>query len=329
MGVGGAGLKVSGRLFMRLARVRAKRREAMKIFVTGASGYIGSSVCAALARAGHEVHGLVRSAEKGKALARSEVQPVVGTMQEPESYRAVARQCHVLVHAAAEYSAQYMPLDRQTLEALLASASASGQPRLLVYTSGVWVYGSTEGLADEGTVLNAPAFVAQRVHHEELVLKASSGPVRSIVIRPGCVYGGRGGMTGSWFESATTEGAARIVGDGRFRWSMVHVEDLADLYLRACESGLGGEVFNATDRSRFTVLECARAASLAAGAGGKVATMAASDAGAALGAPFVECLLLDQHVDSSKAVRLLGWQPRHGGFADGASRYFQAWKAAR
>jgi len=47
-----------------------------------------------------------------------------------------------------------------------------------------------------------------------------------------------------------------------------------------------------------------------------------------MGAPLAECLALNQHVDSSKAFRLLGWQPRHGGFADGAARYYQAWKAA-
>lgn len=300
----------------------------MKIFVTGGSGYIGSAVCAALARAGHEVYGLVRSPEKGRALAAAEVHPVVGTMQDPDSYRSAADRCQVLVHAAAEYSSEYMSLDRQTLQTLLTSAAAAGQPRLFVYTSGVWIYGNTEGLVDEGAEPHPPPFVAQRVHHEELVLKASAGTVRALVLRPGCVYGGRGGLTGSWFESAEKEGAARIIGDGRFRWAMVHVEDLADLYVRACESDLAGEAFNATDRSRFTVLECAEAASRAAGAGGKVVNTPHEEAFKAMG-HMADGLVLNQHVDSRKAVRLLGWQPRHGGFADGAGRYFESWKSSR
>lgn len=300
----------------------------MKIFVTGANGYIGSAVCASLARAGHEVYGLVRSREKGMSLAMAEVHPVTGTMQQPESYRAAADRCQILIHAAAEYSSEYMALDRQTLQTLLASAAAAGQPRLFVYTSGVWIYGSTEGLVDEGTECKVPPFLTQRAHHEDLVLKASSGSVRTLVIRPGCVYGGRGGLTGAWFESATKEGAARMVGDGRFRWAMVHVEDLAELYARACESSLGGEVLNATDRSRFTVLECAQAASRAAGAGGKVESTPYEEAFKAMG-PMAEGLVMDQHVDSRKAVRLLDWQPRHGGFADGAGRYFESWRAGR
>jgi nucleoside-diphosphate-sugar epimerase len=302
----------------------------VKIFVTGATGYIGSAVAAAFARAGHEVRGLARTKEKATRLAADEVRPVFGSLEDPSTYRSAADASEVLVHCAAELSPRQWDLHSRTLEGLLESARAARRPRTLVVTSGVWVYGSTgTPAADESSPLRPPSLVAPRPAFEEQVLAANTPTLRSLVIRPGCVYGGRGGMTGSWFESAETEGAARVVGDGSNRWSMVHVADLADLYVKAAESERGGEVFNATDRSRFTVLDCARAASLAAGAGGKVATLPSGEASRVMGAPFVECLLLDQHVDSSKAVRLLGWQPRHGGFADGAERYFTAWKAER
>ena len=109
---------------------------------------------------------------------------------------------------------------------------------------------------------------------------------------------------------------------------MVHVHDLADLYVRAVESSHRAEIFNAVDRSRFTQLDCARAASRAAGADGKVANLTLDQAREVFG-PMAECLAFTQHVDASKAVRLLGWQPRHGGFADEAPRYFAAWKASR
>ena len=163
---------------------------------------------------------------------------------------------------------------------------------------------------------------------EGAVLAASSRLVKTVILRPGCVYGGSGSLTAAWFESATDRGAAQIVGEGANRWAMIHLADLADAYVRAASLASGGEVFNVTDRSRFTVLECAQAASRAAGKGGKVNVLPLADARATMGA-FADCLALDQHVDSRKAVSLLGWQPRHGGFADGAERYYLAWKALR
>ncbi len=301
----------------------------MKVFITGASGYIGSAVAGAFARSGHEVSGLVRSAEKASGLAAVEGRPVMGSMQEPESYAAAARESQVLIHCAAEYSAEYMALDRKTVDALLASAAESGGPRLVIYTSGVWVYGNTGGqAADESAPLQGPAFLAGRIEHEGRVLGANRGRIRTLVVRPGCVYGGPGGLTASWFESAEREGAARMIGAGDNRWGMIHVADLADLYLRAAESPWGGEVFNATDRSRFTVRECAEAASRAAGADGSIQSLSLEDAARAVG-PMAEGLALDQHVDSSKAVRMLGWRPRHGGFVDGVGRYYSSWKASR
>jgi len=300
----------------------------MRILVTGASGYIGSAVACELARHGHEVRGLVRGEEKGRALAAREVLPVLGTMQEPEAWIASAREAQVLVHCAAEASKRYHELDRATAERLIACAREAESPRLVVYTSGVWVYGDTGAhSADESARPDPPALVAPRVETEALVLAGNRGRVRTLVLRPGCVYGASGSLTARWFEGARTTGSASIVGDGDNRWAMVHVEDLARLYRRALESAFGGEVFNATDRSRSTVAECATAASRAAGAGA-VERVPLADATQRMGA-VAHCLALSQHVDSSKAARLLGWQPRHAGFVDGVERYHAAWRASR
>ncbi len=299
----------------------------MRIFITGATGYIGNAVAADLARAGHEVYGLARSTDKGRRLLAAEITPVIGEMAHPETYLEAAGKCQVLIHCAAEYTAQNAELDRRTVTELLKLANDSRQPHLFVYTSGVWVYGST-GLtaADESTPLKPPAVVSERTQTEGVIVAANSDLARTIILRPGCVYGGAGGLTASWFQSAEKEGAARIVGDGNFRWSMVHVADLAEGYRLAVESSYGGEIFNLTDRSRFTVLECAKAASVAVTGREAVAITSLQDAAKALGA-MAECFAFDQHIDSSKAVRMLGWQPRHGGFVDGAARYYQAWKA--
>ena len=300
----------------------------MKAFVTGATGHIGFAVASAFARAGHETFGLARSPEKARLLEAAEVVPVAGTMEEPEGWRLAAERCSVLVHCAVEYSERSWDLHRATLGALR-DAARDRSGRVLLATSGVWVYGDTgDGAADETSPLDPPTHVAPRPAVDAAVLSWNGGGLRTIVIRPGCVYGGGGSLTASWFESAGKDGAARVVGDGANRWAMVHRDDLADLYVRAAESGLGGEVINATDRSRATVSECAAAASLAAGAEGRLEHVPVEQAVAAMG-PFATCLALSQHVDSWKAVHRLGWTPRHGGFVDAAPRLFAAWKAAR
>ncbi len=300
----------------------------MKVFVTGATGIIGSAVAAACSRAGHEVFGLTRSKSKAKHLERMEVRPVIGSMQESGSFRLAASQSQVLIHCAAEYSPEFLDLDKRMTKSMLEYARETRCARVFIYTSGVWVYGNSgTGIADEASLLHPPAFLKTRVETERLVLEEQEPKLRTFVVRPGCVYGGAGSLTASWFESASEHGEARYIGDGKNRWTMIHRDDLADLYVRIAESSLNREIFNATDRSRFTVLECAEAASRIAGGDGKVASVAPeSDAGKALG-PMIEGVLLNQHVDSSKAVRLLNWNPKHAGFVDGVDRYHLAWRS--
>ncbi len=300
----------------------------MRVFITGSTGYIGSAVAAELARAGHEVLGLVRSEAKARQVAMLEVHPVQGDLADPDGYREAARAAQVLIHCGVEYGARQWELDRLTVDTFLSVARETGLPRLVLYTSGVWVYGETgDAMVDEGSRLAPPEGVKQRVGHERRVLEGASGGVRSLVARPGCVYGGSGGLTAPWFSAATREGSAQIVGDGCFRWSWVHVADLARGYRLMVESPFSGEIFNLTDRSRPSVLECARATGITCGGDGAVRTVSVEQARGEMG-PLADCLVLDQHVDSSKAVRSLGWQPRHGGFVDGVGRYAAAWRAA-
>lgn len=298
----------------------------MKVFITGATGYIGFNVAMAYRRAGHAVWGLTRSQEKARILSRHEIRPVVGSMQKPEDWAETAKNCSVLIHAAVDYQTDPFALDKQTVEFLLSLANQGPRPKTLIYTSGVWVYGNTGSLpAEETTPLNPPKLVARRPATEERVLQA--GSLRGLVIRPGCVYGYQGGLTGMWFAGAVKEKALTAVGDGNNRWTMVHADDLADAYLRVGESGLFGEVFNITDRSRWSVGEMLAAVARVTGYPGKITWMPVSEAVKTMG-DFAECLALDQHVDSRKAVSLLGWQPRHGGFVDDAETYSMSWQAA-
>jgi nucleoside-diphosphate-sugar epimerase len=293
----------------------------MKAFVTGATGYIGFAASRALRRAGLEVSGLTRSEDKAKRLWANEIVPVRGDLRSLDVLGAAAEAADVIVHCAAEVGPEFAKLDRQAVERLAQASKAGGRSRTLIYTSGVWQYGDTKGgKASEETPLNPIPMVAWRPHIEQLALSANG-----VVIRPGCVYGGAGSLTSAWFESAEKEGAARIVGDGHNRWAMVHVEDLGDVYARVVAHRVRGEVFNAVDRSRYTLLENAQAASRAAGKRGEVRTVPVAEAVKQMGG-YAEALALDQHIESWKAVNVLGWNPHHGGFADAPEIYYQAWK---
>lgn len=299
----------------------------MKVFVTGATGYIGFHIALAMRRAGHAVWGLARDEKKARRLARHEVQPVMGDLAEPESWREAAEGCSVLVHAAFDGKGKGVAKDRTALDALIAAGESGARPKTLLYTSGVWVHGATgDRVVDETTPLDPLPIVTWRPPHEALVLGAAG--VRGLVLRPGCVYGADGGLTAPWLAAADAGEPIEVVGDGRNRWTMVHAEDLADAYVRAAESGLGGEVFDVVDASRTPVGEMAAAAARAAGSGAGVATVPVEVAAERMG-PFAAALAVDQQVDAGKAARLLGWRPRHQGFAAEAPTYLAAWRARR
>jgi nucleoside-diphosphate-sugar epimerase len=164
-----------------------------------------------------------------------------------------------------------------------------------------------------------------RVETEKRVLSAAG--IRGLVMRPGCVYGYGGSMTAMWFAGAAA-GALEAVGDGHNRWATVHADDCADAYVRAASSGLAGEIFNVTDRSRAPVRRLVTAAARAAAFTAEIRWVPLDEARRKMGG-FADALALDQHVDSRKAVARLGWQPAHGGFEDEVETYYAAWKAAQ
>lgn len=297
----------------------------MRVFVTGATGHIGFRVAHAFRRAGHHVLGLARSDAGAARLDRHEIQPVRGTMEDPGTWKG-AEDASVLVHAASDMKGDTWARDRAAVVSLLALAGKGASPKTLLYTSGVWVYGPTgDQVADETTPLAPLPMSLPRVEIEKSVLTSSG--VRGIVIRPGCVYGYGGSLTAMWFGGAAT-GSLEVVGDGHNRWATVHADDCADAYLRAGSSGLSGEIFNVTDRSRAPVRRLVAAAARAAGFKGEIGWIPVDEARKKLGG-FADALALDQHVDSRKAVARLGWQPAHGGFEDEVDTYFAAWKAAQ
>jgi nucleoside-diphosphate-sugar epimerase len=273
----------------------------MKIFVTGATGYIGSVVVERLRDFGHQVVGLARSEESANKLAGAGAQAARGNLGDTGGITRAARECDAAIHLAMEYSPRVAELDRRAVDAILEEYRLTGRPFL--YTSGIWVLGDTGGKeADEETPLHPPPIVAWRPAHEQLVLRAQ-GP-RGVVIRPAIVYGRGGGFVADFARQARERKVIRIVGTGANRWPFVHVDDLADLYVLAL-SAVAGSLYYAAAGPSIPVKEVARAV----GHGAAIESIPLEDARRALG-PVADALVLDQIISSRRAARELGWSPK-------------------
>jgi nucleoside-diphosphate-sugar epimerase len=290
----------------------------MKVFVTGATGYIGSAVCEALSKAGHEVTGLARSVEAAEKLLQRGIKAHRGSLQDKASLHAASGAAGAVIHAASPSDATSAQADNSLLDAVLAGLKGTNKP--LIYTSGIWVIGDTGGeIADENTPLHPTPLVAWRVACERRVLGAAKDGIQSVVIRPGIVYGRGGGIPQTMIRGAKLRGIIAFVGNGENHWPVVHVDDVADLYVRALEKGAAGSVFHAAEKDSLRVRDVAQAASEAAGVPGKISPWPLEEARKTLHA-FADALVLDQRISSEKARKILGWNPRQAGILEDLRR---------
>ena len=297
----------------------------MRVFLTGATGYIGSAVADALLRAGHELTVLVRHARSAPALAARDVTAVTGDLGDPESYAARAAGFDAYVHTAFESSPRAVDVDRMAVTTLLAAARQS-TPSVFVYTSGIWVLGSTQGAATEEAALDPAPLVAFRPAHEQLVLDAHGDGLRTCVVRPGIVYGGARGIISDMLTNADN-GLMRVIGSGTNHWPTVYDHDLAELYALLVSESTASGVYHATDGSAETVTEIAAAIAAYAQSQPDVRHVPLAEARQKLG-PFADALALDQVVLSPRA-RALGWQPSLASVTRAVPRLFEEWRSGR
>ena len=277
----------------------------MRIFLTGASGYIGTAVAERLRAAGHQVTALARSDASAAKLESAGVQPVRGDFSDPQSVGSAAGSADGVISLGTTYDPS---VDGPAIDAILDALAGSNKP--FVYTSGIWSHGDTGSkVVDETWPPNPAELVRWRQKVEDRVLEGAKRGIRSVVIRPAIVYGRGGGMPAGFVESARKEGAARYVGTGKNLWPLVHVDDLADLYLLALEKAPPGTLLLGVSGPSRRVSEIAAAASRGAGAGGRTVATPLEEARKKLGA-YADALVLDQQASGRRAQELLGWKPR-------------------
>lgn len=209
------------------------------VFVTGPSGYIGSHVAEAFVRHGAEVSGLVRSDAAAAKLERLGIRPVPGELANPPSYLAAARQADMIVHLGFEYDSEGNEVpetDRVATRALLSAGEQ--RARSLIYTSSLFRYRAIgDGPLDEDHwVPREPD--DWRCALEREVLARDRDYFRTAVIRLGWVYGGGGGtLVDALRPIAGAKLPASMLGN---RIPLVHIEDVADLYLKIAMDACSG-----------------------------------------------------------------------------------------
>jgi nucleoside-diphosphate-sugar epimerase len=287
----------------------------MKIFITGAGGYIGGSVAARLLAQGHTVTGLVRDGTKAAALQATGIVPVLGSLDDHDVLTRAAREADGVVNTA---NADHLP----SVEVLLAALAGSGKP--LLHTSGSSVVGDdvrgnalSQAIFDEDTRFVVQPFKQARHALNQQVLGAAAQGVRSAIICPTLIYGEGQGLNPHSIqipflvEQARLHGAVRVVGRGVNRWSTVHIADLADLYLLALEKAPAGAFYFAENgESSFAEIGDAIAARLGFG---PVTSVPAEAAAAQWGeARAFYSFGSNSRVRAKRARAELGWAPRHG-----------------
>jgi nucleoside-diphosphate-sugar epimerase len=295
----------------------------MRIFLTGANGYLGGAVLEAFVRAGHAVTALAQHKERGAALAARGAAPVIGDVGSPVAWRDAAANHDAWVHVSIELAAGAVETDAAAIDTILAAAAAEDSPRVFVYTSSIWVLGPAPTPVDESAPLNPAAIAAWRVPHEQRVLGAATPTLRTAVIRPGIVYGGARGIVGDLFKDGANA-LIRLVGDGTNRWPLVYERDAAELYVRVASTPEASGVFHATDEGDERVIDIVEMIARHSKTGADVRHIPLDEARAKMG-PYADALALDQVVRSTRS-RALGWSPTLRSVAGNVPRLYEEWR---
>lgn len=267
----------------------------MRVFVTGGSGYLGQATIEALTRQDIAVTALARTASSAAVVAGLGATPVRGGLTDLDVLRAAARAADGVLHLGVAYGPDVARID-------MAAAEAMWDTGAYVHTGGVWVYGNTDGLVDESAPQQPPAITSWRAENEARVLERGGR-----LVMPGVVYGRSGGLIDQYLAAPGRDtGLVPRISTGTQRWAMVHVEDVARLYVLALQAAAGTVYAGVTENVPMTDVSDA----VAAAVGGRVEELPYAVAEARMG-PIAEAFALDQRISSARAKAELGWTPTH------------------
>jgi nucleoside-diphosphate-sugar epimerase len=302
----------------------------MRVFVTGATGFIGSAVVQELIDGGHEVVGLARSDEGAAAVEAAGAEAYRGALDDLDTLRDGAAAADGVIHTAYIHDFSQMELgaqtDRRAIGAL--GAALEGSDRPMVVTAGT----ATINPGHVVTELDAPdpaSGAHARMANERLALGFAARGVRVSSVRPGPSVHGEGdhGFVPVLIDIARGKGVSAYVGDGSNRWPAVHRLDAARLYRLALEKSPAGSAWHAIADEGVPTREIAEVIGRHLGVPTvAIAPNEAPDHFGWIGAFFA----LDAPASSALTRERLGWEPVHQGLiADlEEGHYFEALTAA-
>ncbi len=277
----------------------------MRVFVTGATGFIGSAVVKELIAAGHQVLGLTRSESGAKSLEAAGAEPHPGDLGDLETLQRGAAASDAVIHTAFRHDwsrfAESCELDKRAIEAI--GAVLQGSNRRFLVSSGV---GVAQGRAatEEDPPLSSPAF--PRVSEATAGAMMERG-VHAIVIRLPQVHDTvKQGLITPLIAVARAKGVSAYIGDGQNRWPAAHVTDVARLYRLALEMGSAGARYHAVAEEGVPLKDIATAISR----GLNVPLVSISQQQAQEHFGFLGFFAgRDAHISSAQTRTKLGWNP--------------------
>jgi nucleoside-diphosphate-sugar epimerase len=292
----------------------------MRIFVTGASGFIGSAVVPELIGAGHRVVGLARSDASAEALAKAGAEVQRGSLEDVDVLRAAAAASDGVIHLAFNHDFANLlaaaTLDQRAVEALGSALEGSGRP--LVVASGLMGFASGRP-ATERDAPQVPASANPRIATAEITLAFASRNVRSSVVRLAATVHGDGdhAFVPRLIGIARERGVSGYIGDGANRWPAVHRLDAATLFRLAAEKAAAGTVLHGIAEEGVPMRTIAEVIGRQLGL--PVRSIAPENASEHFGwiAPFAAA---DLPGSSALTREWVGWRPTHAGLIEDLER---------
>jgi nucleoside-diphosphate-sugar epimerase len=290
----------------------------MRVFVTGATGFIGRIVVEDLRRAGHQVVGLARSDEGAASLSAQGVEVRRGDLADPQGLADAAREADGVIHTAFIHDfsrfMENIEIDRRATEAMLDALAGSGKP--FVGSSGTAMIAPSDrpGAERDAPASEGPA--AARGATETLTLAAAGRGVRASVVRlaPSVHDVERQGLVSLLGEIARATGVSGYVGDGANRWPAVHRLDAARLFRMALDGAEPGARLHAVAEEGVPLKAIAEA--VGASVGVPARSLTPEEAGAQFGA-LAMFVMADTAASSAATQETFGWRPTHPGLLAG------------
>ena len=280
----------------------------MRVFVTGATGFIGSAIVAELIKSGHQVLGMTRSDEGVQALRAAGAEVHRGNLEDPESLRRGAASADGTIHTAFDHNFSNFiancEKDRRAIEAL--GAALAGSKRPLIITSGTGMGNTVPGQPATEDVFN-PSHPNPRTASEVAGAAVAATGVNVSVVRLPQVHNTlKQGLITPLIELTRKKGVSAYLGEGLNRWPAAHVLDVARLYVLALEKQEAGSRYHAVAEEGVPVRTIAEVI----GRGLKVPVVAMSSDEAAAHFGWLAMFAgLDLPASSAQTRQRLQWQP--------------------